>query len=313
MDVQSLPRFGDGWTFLYAEHVRVERDALAVVLRDERGSVAVPTAALSVLMLGPGVTITHAAVTALTETGASIVWCGEAGVRCYASGLGETHRSANLLHQVEAYADESRRMEVVKRMYRLRFSEPLPDDLTLQQIRGKEGVRVREAYAEASRKSGIPWSGRQYDRGAWNKADPVNRALSTANACLYGLCHAAVVSTGFSPALGFVHTGKALSFVYDIADLYKVELTVPLAFEMARQGTADLERRTRRLCRSRFYLSGLIRRIVPDIQRVLGLKPEPADLLVHDADDEGVVGLWDPTLGAVSGGQNYADESETTS
>ncbi|MCC6555592.1 MAG: type I-E CRISPR-associated endonuclease Cas1 [Polyangiaceae bacterium] len=306
-DLHELPRVRDGWTFLYADKVRIERSDSAIELVDDQGRVPVPVAALSALLLGPGVTVTHAAVVALADSGCSIVWCGENATRFYASGLGETRRSSNLMAQAEAWADQKRRMEVVLRMYRMRFSEALAPDLTLEQIRGKEGVRVRDAYARASRETGLPWSGRAYQRGDWNAADPVNRALSAANACLYGLCHAAIVATGFSPALGFIHTGKMLSYVYDIADLYKVELCVPIAFRTVKAGTAALESRVRRACRAAFFSERLLERIVPDLQRVVGLKPEVARMAIYGRADDAPGELWDPEREAIAGGQNHAD------
>ena len=99
-DLSQLPRVADGWTFLYTEMVRIERADYAIELRDKSGRVHVPVAALSVLMLGPGSTITHAAVLALAESGCSVVWCGENAARFYASGLGETRQS----HHLEAQA-----------------------------------------------------------------------------------------------------------------------------------------------------------------------------------------------------------------
>lgn len=310
-DLQQLPRFSDGWTFLYTEKVRIERDDGGIVLTDAEGHVSVPVASLSVLMLGPGVAITHAAIVALGEGGCSVVWCGEQGTKFYASGLGETRKGGNIMAQAEAWADESKRLDVVKRLYRMRFPVQLEPGLTLEQIRGMEGVRVREAYARASRETGVPWSGRAYQRGDWAAADPVNRALSTANACLYGLCHAAIVSTGFSPALGFLHTGKMLSFVYDVADLYKMDVTVPIAFQAVMGGTSSLESRVRRICRGAFYRKKLLERIVPDIQRALGLRPEVVKLITHGApvsdEDDAPGGLWDP-LGVVEGGQNYGQD-----
>src|SRR5690554_5875285 len=184
-------------------------------------------------MLGPGTSITHAAVKTLAESGCLVIWCGEQGIRFYAQGMGETRSASRLLHQATLYADPELRSHVVVRLYRMRFIEDLPSSLTLQQLRGREGSRVREAYARASEASGVPWTGRSYDRNNWSNADPVNKALSVANSCLYGICHAAIVSLGYSPGLGFIHTGKLLSFVYDIADLYKVEITIPTAFHAA--------------------------------------------------------------------------------
>jgi len=155
-------------------------------------------------------------------------------------------------------------------MYRFRFREGVPEEVTLEQIRGMEGIRVRRAYAQASEKYGVEWKGRRYDQDDWSKGDPVNRALSAANACLYGVCHAGILSAGYSPGLGFIHTGKMLSFVYDIADLYKTELTIPVAFTVAARGTAELERTVRTECRKAFYEFRLVERMLPDIAEVLG-------------------------------------------
>jgi CRISP-associated protein Cas1 len=303
--LHSLPRFSDGWSFLYVEHARIERDQNAIVILDARGRLAVPVASLSVLMLGPGTAATHAAMVALGENGCSVVWSGEAGVRLYVAGGGETRTSANLMAQATAWADPVQRLEVVKRLYRMRFPEALRPELTLQQLRGMEGVRVRETYAEASRTSGVKWSGRAYKRDHWDAADPVNRALSTANACLYGICHAALISTGFSPGLGFIHTGRMLSFVYDVADLYKCDVTIPVAFESARDDwKTGFESRVRRACRQIFWEKRLLERIVPDIQMALGLRPEPVEAIAHVGTPVG--DLWDPETGSVAGGQNWA-------
>lgn len=310
-DLQLLPRFSDGLTFLYAEHVRVEQEAYAIVLIDATGRIPVPVAALAVLMLGPGASVTYAVMLACADAGCSVLFCGESGVRFYASGLGETRSASNLMAQARAWADPGEHLDVVKRMYRMRFTDPLEDDLTLEQIRGKEGTRVRDAYARLARETGIEWSGRNYSSQDWSASTPVNRALSTANACLYGLCHAAIVSVGFSPGLGFVHTGKALSFVYDIADLYKVAITVPLAFRCAAKGPLNgLDARTRKVCRDAFRRSKLIERIVPDMQRVLGLREDVVHY-VDTSEEEGTEpALWGPD-GDVAGARNYGEADDS--
>jgi CRISPR-associated protein Cas1 len=321
-DLSQLPRVADGWTFLYTEKVRVEKAHHAIELRDKNGRVHVPVAALSVLMLGPGAVITQAAVLALAESGCSIVWCGENAARFYASGLGETRRAHHLEAQATAWASTTKHLEVVRRLYTMRFPAGLPKDLTLAQIRGKEGVRVRETYAQLSREMGVGWSGRAYRRGDWGSADPVNRALSAANACLYGVCHAAIVATGFSPGLGFVHAGKQLSFVYDIADLYKVDVTIPAAFRAVQKGVDGIESRVRRNCRELFHSSRLLERIVPDLQRVVGLAPERARLVVHrgeesnDTAEEGLGEtpgeLWNEDGSRTGGGRNFAPDKNRT-
>jgi CRISPR-associated protein Cas1 len=177
----------------------------------------------------------------------------------------------------------------------------------LQQIRGKEGVRVREAYASASRETGVPWRGRTYRRDGWSEADPINRALSAANSCLYGVCHAAIVAAGYSPALGFIHTGKMLSFVYDVADLYKADITIPAAFRAVAESESGVDSRARHACRDAFREQRLLTRIVPDIQFALRVELDSEETFDWDAAAPG--GLWDPESGETEGGVNYSEES----
>ncbi|MBK8255672.1 MAG: type I-E CRISPR-associated endonuclease Cas1 [Polyangiaceae bacterium] len=319
-DLAQLPRVSDGWTFLYTEHARIERADYAIELFDAQGRVPVPVASLSVLLLGPGTTVTHAAMLALAESGCSVVWCGEGTGRFYASGIGETRRGHHLEAQATAWASSRKHLEVVRRLYSMRFPDGLPEGLSLEQIRGYEGVRVRDAYADVARETGVPWNGRAYKQGDWASADPVNRALSAANACLYGLCHAAIVATGFCPGLGFIHTGKLLSFVYDVADLYKVEVTVPVAFHVVQGGVSNIESRARKACREAFLDCRILERIVPDMQRALGLLPEKSRVFVHrtrspptgaDGEESGmgenVGALWNPRGEAIAGGRNFGE------
>ena len=312
-DLHLLPKVRDSLSYLYVEHCRIEREDKAIALHDASGVRPVPCANLTTLMVGPGTSITHAAVQTLADSGCLVLWTGEQGVRFYAQGMGETRAARHLLRQAWLCSHESLRLRVVRRLYEMRFTAPLDEGLTLQQIRGKEGIRVREAYQQWSRETGVEWSGRAYRRERWADADPVNRALSAANSCLYGICHAAIVSAGYSPALGFIHTGKMLSFVYDIADLYKVELTVPLAFrsvaEMA--GAASMERQIRRACRDAFHQGRLLQRIVPDIEQALAVvDPATEEMPNFDDDDALPGGLWNPETNSVSGGVNWADEAE---
>ncbi len=295
-DLHELPKLRDSLSYLYVEHCRIEQKDSAVELIDKKGHTMVPAAALSVLMLGPGTSITHAAVKALADNGCTIVWTGEDGTRCYAQGMGETRRAYHLLKQAELSSDPQKRLEVVRRMYRRRFGEqPLPPGLTLEQVRGMEGARVRQAYAEASKRYGVPWYGRRYDRRNWDSGDPVNRALSAANALLNGLCHAAIVSGGYSPALGFIHTGLQASFVYDIADLYKTEVTIPLAFRLAAESRENLHARVRLACREAFREARLLQRILPDIDTLLGITPEVLAAGKEADDDPGrPEPLWTP-------------------
>lgn len=311
-DLHLLPKVRDSWSYLYVEHCKVDQEDKAIALHDVGGKTPVPCASLALLMLGPGTTVTHAAIRALAENGCLVMWTGEEGVRLYAQGMGETRSARNLLKQARLQADPALRLEVVVRMYQMRFDEPLAKDLTLRQIRGKEGLRVRDAYARMSRETGVEWNGRSYHSADWRAADPINRALSCANSCLYGVSHAAIVSAGYSPALGFIHTGKMLSFVYDVADLYKAEMTLPIAFRAAAAGAEDLEVRVRRACRDAFHEQKLLQRIIPDIEEALGVSVSWGEdsSMDFDVDEALPGGLWDPEMGDVAGGVNRADIPE---
>ncbi len=311
-DLRELARFDDRVSYLYIENARIEQQDMAVAVHDKSGMTAVPVASLAVLMLGPGTSITHAAIHRLAENNCLVAWVGQEGVRLYAHSTGGTRSSANLIRQARLWSRTATRLDVVNRMYRRRFEQALPTDLTLQQLRGHEGIRVREAYAHASAKWKVPWSGRNYVRGDWSAADPVNRAISTANACLYGVVHAAILSAGYSAALGFIHTGKQLSFVYDIADLYKADVVIPIAFEVAGTVLTALEKSVRLACRDRFRELALVERIIPDIHWVLDVRPrdddeEPPD--AYESDPAKPSPLWDPKdsagRGDTEGGVNY--------
>jgi len=312
-DLHLLPRVEDGWSFLYVQQCRIEQDDKSISVWEDTGRTPVACAALSLLMLGPGTAITHAAVRTLVESGCMILWCGEEGVRVYGVGLGETRSSRNLLRQASAWADPRTRLAVVRRMYARRFDEKVYESLSLQQLRGREGIRVRACYAEASRVSGVEWKGRNYDRTSWKTADPINRALSCANSCLYGLCHAAIVAAGYSPAIGFVHSGKALSFVYDVADLYKTATSIPAAFGGVQANPKDMEGTVRRAMRDRFFEERLLERILPDLALLFegfGEDVEASLDSLLDSDDALPSGLWDPEAGSVEGGVNYSEEPD---
>ncbi|HWQ11338.1 MAG TPA: type I-E CRISPR-associated endonuclease Cas1e [Roseiflexaceae bacterium] len=310
-DLHILPKIRDSWSYLYIEHSVVEQDDKAIAVFDKEGKTQVPCAALSLLMLGPGTKITHSAIKTLADNGCMVAWTGEEAVRFYAVGMGETRSSANLLRQAAMHADPQLRLRVIRRMYELRFPEQLDPGLTLKQIRGKEGVRVRETYARWSRETGVKWDGRFYKQNDWRRAEPINRALSAANSCLYGVVHAAVVAAGYSSALGFIHTGKMLSFVYDVADLYKAEITIPAAFRCTAAGESKLESRVRHVCRDLIREQRMLTRIIDDLEQLFavdGLDRREAELL--DRYDARPGGLWDPDEGQVAGGVNYGDEEE---
>jgi CRISPR-associated protein Cas1 len=248
----------------------------AFVLIDQTGvRVQIPVGGLACLMLQPGTRISHAAVVLCAQVGCLLVWVGEGGVRLYAAGQPGGARADRLLFQARNALDETARLNVVREMFRRRFDEEPPVRRSVDQLRGMEGVRVREIYKLLAQRHGVEWQARRYDRSDWNAADIPNRCLSAANACLYGLSEAAILAAGYAPAIGFLHRGKPQSFVYDIADLYKFETVVPTAFTIAARiakgkgGEGSPERQTRIACRDLFRKSGLLEKLIPDIDAIL--------------------------------------------
>lgn len=261
-----LPRVGDSWSFVYIEHAHLERDAHALVIDRSGVRARMPSAQFLTVMAGPGTSITQAASMLLAERGCNLVWCGESGVRFYGSAHAETHATPLLERQVMSWADMGMRAEVARRMYRIRFpSDPVNLRVSIAQLRGREGARMRAVYAQLASQYAIEWHGRDVDQMASWGQEPIQQAISVANSCLYGICHAAIVSLGLSPALGFVHHGNQRSFVWDVADLYKVAVTLPIAFAEAAAGSDKLATRVRRACREVFYGQRIIERIVADV------------------------------------------------
>ena len=298
-ELQALPQVRDPMTCLYLEHCTLGRQDGAITVTDENGIVHIPAAAISVLLLGPGTRVTHRAMELMGDTGVGAVWVGEHGVRYYAHGRPLTTRANLLLRQAELVSNTRKHLAVVRKMYQLRFPGEDVSQLTMQQLRGREGSRMRRVYREASKATGVPWSGRSYQPDDFFAGDAVNQALSAAHACLYGLAHAVIAALGCSPGLGFVHVGHDSSFVYDLADLYKAEVTIPIAFEVAAQNPEDLPAVVRRTVRNALVEHHILERMVHDIRWLFledGEAP-PAEEAVY---------LWDNQLGTVSNGVNYA-------
>ena len=259
-------------------------DGAFVAIDAEGTRTHIPVGGLACIMLEPGARISHAAVGLAARTGTLITWVGEAGVRLYAAGQPGGARSDRLLWQAKLALDDQARLNIVREMFRRRFDEDAPSRRSIDQLRGIEGARVRKSYELFARKHGVKWQRRRYDVHDWDASDVPNRCLSAATACLHGLAEAAVLAAGYAPAIGFLHTGKPLSFVYDIADLYKLETVVPEAFRVAGQHakgklTMSPDRAVRLACRDSFRQARLLDRIVPDIGAILetgGIAPPGA-------------------------------------
>ncbi|WP_084962965.1 type I-E CRISPR-associated endonuclease Cas1e [Thermoactinospora rubra] len=302
-----LPRVADSLSFLYAEAVRIVQDDTGVCARIEspRGAdrISIPTAALSCVLLGPGTSITQAAMATFARHGTTLVCVGAGGVRSYAGIMPAALTTVWLEKQVRAWSSDDSRLGVAVRMYERRFGSA-PAGATLAQLRGFEGQRIKALYKLLATKYQVKRFRRNYDPEAWDDQDPINKALSAANACMYGVVHAAVLALGCSPALGFIHSGTQLAFVYDIADLYKARVTIPLAFSL--HASPDPEREARRQLRDNFRAYKLMPQIVNDIQHVLD--PDAAGSVGDRTSD--LLHLWDPTAGPLPAGVNYGFEAD---
>ncbi len=301
-DLQTLPQVKERLSFIYLERCIINRQDSAITVTDSRGTVHVPAATMSVFILGPGCNVTHRAMELIGNVGASVVWVGERGVRYYAHGRPLTHSSQLLMRQAELVTNVRKRIMVARKMYQMRFPNEDVSGLSMQQLRGREGARIRSVYRNLSKATGVKWDKRTYDADDFESSDPVNKALSAANACLYGVVHSVIVALGCSPGLGFIHTGHERSFVYDIADLYKAQITIPIAFQVASEETDDIGRVTRHRVRDAFFNGRILEAIVRDIRSLLLLDTEVLESPAID-----VVNLWDDKMGEVSSGISYRD------
>ncbi|MBS5451123.1 MAG: type I-E CRISPR-associated endonuclease Cas1 [Coriobacteriia bacterium] len=302
-EVTDLARVQDRLTFAYFERCTVSRSDNAITIVDDEGTVYLPAASLNVLMLGPGTTVTHRAMTTIGENGATVIWVGERGVRMYAFGKPLTHSSALLQRQAALVSNARSRLAVARRMYGMRFEGEDVSKLTMQQLRGREGARVRKVYRARSHETGVPWDKRVFDPNDYDAGSEINKALSAAHTCLYGIVHAAIVALGCSPGLGFVHTGHEKSFVYDIADLYKADVSIPVAFRAAATKPDDIGSVVRHAMRDEFYNLAILDRIVSDVKDLL------LGEVVQEPDTMGdLVTLWDDKRGEVPAGKSYAED-----
>ncbi len=255
---------------LFVERGELDVQDGAFVLVDKNGvRTHIPIGSVACLMLEPGSRVSHAAAVLAARVGCLLVWVGEAGVRLYASGQPGGARSDRLLYQAKLALDDSARLKVVRKMYAIRFGEEPPTRRSVEQLRGIEGARVKKMYELMARRYGLVWKGRRYDHSKWRSGDISNRCVSSATACLYGITEAAILAAGYAPAVGFIHTGKPLSFVYDIADLFKFDTVIPIAFKVAAKNPCDPERDVRLKCRDVFRETKLLGKIIPTIETTL--------------------------------------------
>ena len=222
-------------------------------------------ATVSALILGPGTTVTHAAMKACAESNTPVCWTGADCLRFYAFGLASNHTNDMPRLHAEAWADKRRRTQIARAMFKIRFPDLDVDGKSVKELRGMEGLRVRSLYSAMGLQHGVTWKGRNYDRQNWDTADDINRALSAANSSLYALCAAVCCSLGYVPSLGFVHDAGTLPFIYDVADLYKHLTSIPAAFLAVRQDPQDDGELVRKLLKQHVEEERLLQRMPKDL------------------------------------------------
>lgn len=268
----NLPQVADKYPFIYLERGRLEIDDSSVKWIDSEGNlVRIPVATINTILLGPGTSITHEAVKVMTASNCTICWVGEDSMLFYAVGQTPTADTRNMRTQVELSANPKKRLEVVRRMFVNRFPGEDVGSKNLQELMGMEGKRVKRIYEEMAEKYQIGWSGRSYTPGKFEMSDMTNKVLTSANTALYAILTSAIYSMGYSPHIGFVHSGSPLPFIYDIADLYKEEICIDLAFHLTLEMCGMYNKhKVMEEFRKKIIGCKILERVGSDIKLVLG-------------------------------------------
>jgi CRISPR-associated protein Cas1 len=270
----SLPQVKDKYPFIYLERGRLEIDDSSVKWIDcDANVVRLPIATLNCLMLGPGTSVTHEAVKVIAQSNCSLCWVGEDSLLFYASGQTPNADTRNMREQMKLSTDSKKSVEVARRMFAKRFPEADLAGKTLNEMMGMEGYRVRALYEQKGQEYGVGWKGRSFTPGKFELGDIANQVLTASNAALYGILSSAVHSMGYSPHIGFIHSGSPLPFVYDLADLYKEYLCIDLAFSLTLEMAGQYNKhKVSTAFRQRVIETDLLGKIGQDIEAILGVK-----------------------------------------
>lgn len=270
----TLPQVKDKYPFIYLERGRLEIDDASVKWIDcDSHIIRLPIATLNCLLLGPGTSITHEAVKVVAQANCSLCWVGEDGLLFYASGQTPTSDTRNMREQIKRSADPKKSVEVARRMFARRFPEADLAGKSLQVMMGMEGYRVRALYEQKSLEYGVGWKGRSFAPGKFELGDITNQILTSCNAALYGILSSVVHSMGYSPHVGFIHSGSPLPFIYDLADLYKEYFCIDLAFSLTLELAGQYNKhKVSSAFRQRIIDQDLLGNVGQDIELMLGVK-----------------------------------------
>ena len=271
---ELLPQVRDKYPFIYLEHGRLEIDDSSVKwINSDCHVVPLPVAMINTLLLGPGTSVTHAAIKSIAETNCTICWVGEDSLLYYATGETPTYNTYNMKKQIALATNGRHKLEVARAMFKMRFPTEDLSDKSLHELMGMEGFRVKALYKEKADTYGVDWKGREYIPGKFELSNISNKILTSCNAALYGIILSVVHSLGFSPRVGFIHSGSPLPFVYDIADLYKAEVSIDLAFKLPKEMYGEYHSKyVAEKFREKILELKILERSVNDICSLMGIK-----------------------------------------
>jgi CRISPR-associated protein Cas1 len=242
------------------------------------GDYQIPHQTVSLVLLGPGASVTHDALRILARHGCMLAAVGEGGTRLYTAPPLMPDSSAAARAQVRLWADPEKRMEVARAMFAIRFGE-IVRTRDIEVLRGREGARIKRSYQLAAERHGIEWDGRRYDRGNPGAGDDANQAINHAGSAMSAAAAIAVTAVGAIPQLGFVHEDSGQSFVLDIADLYRHDVLLDIAFGAVKQAAPldSIERAVRRRASMLIRQKGIIPSMIGRIKLLLGLTEAAGD------------------------------------
>lgn len=220
-------------SFLYIEMAHIEQTDYGVEIVQGKKHSEIPITTINCILLGPGVSITHRAVCNISQAGCTICFVGRDISTFYTYGEPSTRSSKNILKQIKMHENKQSHLDVVHKMYQIRYPDKKLKTKSVEELRGIEGTSVKETYSRCAEKFGVSWSGRVYKPDDFYGQDTTNMYITALNHALYSVVASVIVSLGFNTAVGFIHTGHVNSLVFDISDLYKENITIPLAFELA--------------------------------------------------------------------------------
>lgn len=270
---ELIPQVKDKYPFVYLEHGRLEIDDSSVKWIEATGhAISIPCATVNTILLGPGTSVTHAAIKSMSESNCTVCWIGSDSLLYYATGETPTANTYNLKKQISLYSNSKKKLETARTLFSFRFPDLELKEKSLSEMMGMEGYRVKELYKKVAEKYEIPWDGRNYIPGKINLSDTTNKILTCCNVALYGILLSVVHALGFSPRIGFIHSGCPLPFVYDIADLYKTEVSIDLAFKLTKEmGGEYIKDVVADAFRERICNNNILERSVKDIGKIMGV------------------------------------------